>query len=155
MSKKDEITVLARLSPDMNSLVISHADKLGRLFRPLKDDDLEVTVKKFYRQRSAAQNRWMWGVCIPSIQAWMKESGMAVPSKEGLYAYLRTAIVGHEMVIENIGGIDIPVLHGKRFSQMNTVEFSGAVEKIILFYAELGFQLPLPERENLTENFIK
>lgn len=157
MSKRDDITLQAKLSADLKSLLIVHADKLGRVLAQYREDDLEVTVKKFYRQRTAAQNRWIWGVCIPQIRAWKKENEGETPSAEALYAFLRVRVVGHEMVIEDIDGYETPILKGKRFSQMSTVEFSDAVEKIVQYYAEKGLEIKLPKEgtNNLPTDYLK
>jgi len=145
MASNYEYTLTGKLSPDCLSIKFDHGESIARVLYPIREDQLEVTFKKFYRQRSLAQNAWMWGVCIPTIRAWMKERTGSCPSAEGLYAYLRIEIVGQEVVIETINGVDVAVVSGKRFSQMTTVEFSEAVEKIILHYAEQGLEIPLPQ----------
>ena len=99
----------------------------------------------------------MWGCVIPTIRAWMKENTGECPSKEALYAFLRIVIVGHEVVIEEVDGISIPVVSGKRFSQMTTVEFAEATDKIIVHYAEKGLEIqaPDPKSNNLLTDFTK
>lgn len=156
MSKKDEITVLARFSPDLSSLVIANANKLGRVFRPLMDDDLEITIKKFYRQRSAAQNRWMWGVCIPSVIGFFKETQGESPSKDAIYAWLRTHVLGQELVLEEVQGVEVPIMKSKKFSQMTTVEFSDAVDVIVQYFDELDHEIPLPKEgtNNLITDYL-
>jgi hypothetical protein len=140
-----DITVTGKFSPDCKSVQIDHADTFLRLLLPHKDVPLEITLKKFHRQRTLAQNNYIWGVVIPTLRAWMKERTGSCPTKEGLYAYLRIAVVGQEVVIEEVNGIDIPVVSGKKFSQMTTVEFAEAIDKIILHYAEQGLEIPVPD----------
>jgi len=153
MNQQDpEFTVTGKLNDDLTALIIDNGPGIKRLLFYLKDDILEITFKKFRRQRSLAQNSWLWGVCIPTVRAWMKETTGECPSAEAMYAFFRISIVGHEVIIETINGKDIPVVTGKRFSQMNTVEFSESVEKIIRYYAELGLEIPLPVPK--TNNYI-
>jgi hypothetical protein len=152
MAQEFEYTFTGKLSADCRSLQIDFAEKIARILQPIRETQLEITIKKFFRQRSLAQNAWMWGVCIPTIRAWMKERTGSCPSAEAIYAFLRIKVVEHEVVIETIDGIDVPVVTGKRFSQMNTVEFSESVEKIILHYAERGLEIPLPKPK--TNNYI-
>ena len=150
-----EFTVKGKLSPDCQSLEIENAYRISRMFRHLQDIDLEIVFKKFYKKRSNAQNRWIWGPCVSmTLIPWYKENEGVTYTKEGIYAFLRTHVVGQEVVIEHIGGVDVAVIHGKRFSQMTTVEFSDAVEKIVLYYAERGLEIPLPKDDNLITDFL-
>lgn len=152
MARDIEYTFTGKLSEDCRSLEIDFADKIRRLLIPLKDDMLEITIKIFRRNRTIAQNSWLWGICIPTVRAWMKEINGECPSAEAMYAFFRISIVGHNVTIESINGIDTPVVSGKRFSQMNTVEFSESVEKIVQYYADLGLEIPLPVPK--TNNYI-
>lgn len=128
-----------------------------RILRLHADVPLEINIKKSRRQRTVAQNAWMWGVCIVTIRAWMLETTGETPSKEAIYAFLRIKVIGHEVVIEEVNGVEIPVVSGKRFSAMTTVEFSEAVDKIVLYYAELGLEikLPIPKSNNYYTDYIK
>lgn len=75
----------------------------------------------------------------------MKERTGSCPSHEAMYAFLRLKVIGEEVVIEEIDGIEVPVIKGKRFSQCTTKEFSERVEKIVAYYAEQGLEIPLPQ----------
>lgn len=152
-----DMTFTGKFSEDCKSIVIDYADSILRLLYPHKDTQLEITIKKFHRNRTVAQNSYIWGCVIPTIRAWMKERTGDCPTKEGLYAYLRIKVVGQEVIIEEINGVDVPVVSGKRFSQMTTVEFMVAIDKIILYYAEqeLEIQLPDSKTNNKTTDFTK
>ena len=152
MANEFEYTFTGKLSADCRSLLIDSAEQIARILQPIRENVLEITIKKFFRQRSLAQNAWMWGVCIPTIRAWMKERTGSCPSAEAIYAFLRIKVVGHEVIIEDVNGIDVPVVTGKRFSQMTTVEFSESVDKIVLYYAEQDLEIPLPKPK--TNNYI-
>ena len=152
-----EFTLLGKLSNDCRSIIIEHAQSIVRLLYPHKDEQLEVNIKKFHRQRTIAQNNYVWGVVIPTIRAWMKERTGSCSTKEGMYAFLRISVVGQEVLIEEIAGVEVPVVGGKRFSQMTTVEFAEAIDKIILHYAEQGLEIPLPvpNTNNLITDFTQ
>src|SRR5665647_450766 len=139
-----DITIIGKLSEDCKSIVIENAPAISRILYTVKDVLLEINVKKFHRDRTAAQNRYLWGLVIPTIRAWQIETTGECNSKDGLYAFLRISIVGQEVVIEEVAGIDCPVIRGKHFSAMTTVEFNEAIDKIIAHYAELGLTIPLP-----------
>ncbi|KKN85553.1 hypothetical protein LCGC14_0278760 [marine sediment metagenome] len=151
-SLNEEITVVGELSPDGQNLVISNSFRAKRLWKHLQGTQLEITFKKFYRKRSLAQNRYIWGVCVPDVIRFLVDTTGVEHSKEAVYSFLRTRVIGNEMWVETIDDQDIIFLSGKRFSQMNTKEFSDAVEKIVLYYAERGLKIRLPKPK--TNNFI-
>ena len=152
-----EMTFSGKFSKDCKSIVIDYADSILRLLYPHKDTQLEITIKKFHRKRTDAQNRWIWGYAIITVQAWMKETTGSYPSKEALYAFFRVKIIGDEPVIEEVDGVDVIVLQGKRFSQCTTVEFSERAEKVIAYYAERDLELKFldPKSNCLTTDFMK
>ena len=151
-----DITVTGKFSEDCRTLEIDNVDSIRRILYLHKDTPLEINIKKFHRNRTVAQNAWMWGVCIVTIRAWMLETTGETPSKEAIYAFLRIKVIGHEVVIEEVSGVEIPVVSGKRFSQMTTIEFSEAVDKIIAYYAELGceIKLPIPKSNNYFTDYV-
>lgn len=153
MSKiNEEYTVVGTLSPDGQSLVIANSVRAKRLWKALQGEQLEIVFKKFFRKRSLAQNRWIWGICVPDVMRFLLETTGVEHSKEAVYSFLRTRVIGNEMWVETIDDQDVIFLSGKRFSQMNTKEFSDAVEKIVAYYAERGLEIRLPKPK--TNNFI-
>jgi len=152
MSSNPEITVVGELSSDGQSLTISNSARAKRLWKHLQGTQLEITFKKFYRKRSLAQNRYIHGVLVPDVVQFLLETTGVTHSKEAIYAFLRMRVIGNEMWVETIDDQDVIFLSGKRFSQMNTKEFSEAVEKIVAYYAERGLQIRLPKER--TNNLI-
>lgn len=153
-----DYTVTGRLTSDCKYLELDQAPALKRILFPLLDTILEINIKIFYRLRSLAQNRWIWGICIPTIRAWMKETtGEEPPSKEAIYAFLRQNVVGHGIEVEIIEGKETLVVQGKRFSKMTTVEFSDAAQQIIDYYEPKGciIRFPKPKTNNLVTDHIK
>jgi len=157
MSSNPEITVVGELSPDGQSLVIANSARAKRLWKHLQGTQLEITFKKFYRKRSLAQNRWIHGICVIDVMQFLLETTGVLHSKEAVYAFLRTRVIGNEMWVETIDDQDVIFLSGKRFSQMNTKEFSEAVEKIVAYYAERGLEirLPVPKTNNLISDYAE
>ena len=153
MSKiNEEFTVVGTLSPDGQSLVIANSLRAKRLWKQLQGEQLEIVFKKFFRKRSLAQNRWIWGICVPDVMRFLLETTGEEHSKEAVYSFLRTRVIGNDLWVETIDGQDVVFLSGKRFSQMNTKEFSDAVEKIVAYYAERGLKIRLPKPK--TNNFV-
>ena len=58
---------------DLPVLTIVGAKQLWRIFRSVQGKSLEVVFKVFRAQRSVAQNRWIWGVAVPTVRAWFKD----------------------------------------------------------------------------------
>jgi hypothetical protein len=139
-----DLTITGKLSEDCRSILIDNAQGILRVLYTAKDVPLEINITKFHRQRTAAQNRYIWGLVIPTVRQWQIETSGECNSKDGLYAFFRISIVGQEVVIDTVEGKDCPVIKGKHFSAMTTVEFNEAIDKIILHYAELGLEIPLP-----------
>jgi len=160
MNSKDySYTFTGNLSPDCHRLEIDHASGLSRVLKSLINDKLEITIKKFYRKRSLAQNNWIWGPCIITIRAWMKETtGVTPPPPEAIYAYIRQhpEMGAQEIELFAIDGMEVFTFKGKAISEMTTVEFSELVERIVLFYGEKGLEIPLPKPKsnNLITDFL-
>ena len=152
-----DITMTGKLSEDCRTLEIDQVDSIIRILRTHKDTPLEINIKKFHRLRTAAQNRYIWGLVIPEIRKWQIETTGECNTKEGLYAFLRISVVGQEVVIEEVHGVDTPIIKGKRFSEMTTVEFAEAIDKVILHYAEKGLEIPppVPKTGNFITDFAK
>lgn len=152
-----DMTFTGQLSEDCKSIKIDHADSILRLLSPIKDIILEINIKKFYRQRTAAQNRYCHGVMIPTVQAWQKETTGTCSSHDALYAFFRVHIIGDEPVIEEVEGIEVIIMTGKRFSECTTVEFVERVDKIIAYYEPKGciIPLPVPKSNNLISDFMR
>jgi hypothetical protein len=153
--KDFDYTVTGKFSDDLRSIIIDSGGLLIRLFQLIKDTPLEITIRPFYKQRTSAQNRWIWGVAVVEVRAFLKETTGECPSKDAIYAYFRTKVLGHEPVVEMVQGEEIIVIKGKHFSQMTTVEFSEAVDKIVAYYDSIGCTIHLPKGDNTITDFVK
>lgn len=131
-----------------------HWRLVNRVLMPWLGKELEVLIKIFRHNRSNSQNKYMWGVIIPTIQAWQLQTSGKYDIKDGVYAWLRTSIIGDEIKTEMIMGREVIYMTGKRFSKMNTKEFSESVEKIIDHFAEKGCHIPLPKGNNNITDFV-
>ncbi len=152
----DELVVLGTMGEDYKlSLMDSH--RMGRILKAWIGKDLEITIKGFKRQRSLAQNRWMWGVCVPTVQAWLKETQGISYTKDEVYYYINSAALRRKTVVKEIAGEEVVILEGKRFSQQTTGEFSDSVEEIVQYFGERGLKIPLPKPKtnNLISDYLK
>jgi len=146
----------SELEPGELYIKLTHWRVLKRILFGWMDKELEVNLQVLRYQRSAAQNRYMWGVIVPTVMAFIKETTGEKKTKDEVYAYLNTHILGYELRTLEIMGKEVFVMEGKRFSQMNTKDFAEAVDKIITHFDALGcfIQLPQDKKNNLLTDFI-
>lgn len=152
----EELTVTGHLSPSLR-LEIDSSNQLARLLSRFKDKHLEITITIFRRKRSLAQNRWIWGVCIPTVLGWLKDTQGVRYTKEEVYAFIQQNVLGHKFILREIDGEEVLVLDGKALKNMTTKEFSEAVEEIVEYYALRGLviELPKPDSNNVITDFLK
>ena len=152
-----DYTFTGKLSNDCRSLEIDYASSIARILYPIKDVQLEIRITKFQRKRSDAQNRYCWGVLIPTVQAWQKENTGTYDSKDAIYTFFRHTIIGDEIKLVRLFGTDQLVMEGKRFSQCTVEEFAERVDKIIAYFASLGCVIPapVPKSNNYLTDFTR
>lgn len=98
----------------------------------------------------------MWGVVVKVVQGWLYETQGEKFTNDEVYSWLRLKILEETPKIVNIAGEDIITMTSKRFSAMNTKEFTIAVDTIRERMAERGCIIPEPKKKglNLIEDFI-
>lgn len=163
MAEEREYQVLSELSKDRNLLQdgelfirFKNPDIIKRLLWDWLDKELETTVKIFRRNRSNAQNNYLWGVMVPVVRSWLKNTEGIVYTPDEVYLYLNSSILGNKPVIKLVAGEEVIVMTGKRWSKKNTKEFSDDVNTIVDYYAQKGLVIPLPKdgTNNLLDNFL-
>lgn len=146
--------VTGSLSEDCQYLILDHSKMLRRVIRYLVGERLEIKFSKLRQRRSDAQNRYIWGVLVPTVMAWRKETEGKVYEKDEVYAWLRISLLGHKPEIRDVIGETVIVMTGKRFSKMTTKEFAEAVETMVQELAERGCEVPLPREQNFITDHI-
>lgn len=163
MAEEREYSIITLLTTDINALEqgepflkLKHWRVLRRVLFGWMDKELETELKPMRYKRSLAQNRYMWGVIVPTVQAFIKETSGEVKSKDAVYAFINTCVLGYEVEVQTIFGREVLIMKGKRFSEMNTKEFADAVDKIIAHFDALGcyIQLPREKTNNTLTDFI-
>jgi hypothetical protein len=123
------------------------------------EGEVELTIKPLRYSRSDAQNRYYWGVCVVTIAHFLKESQGRTYSRDQIHALNLSEVAGNHMVVEDIlspktGKITtIATFSGKSTSQMNTKEFAEFIDNLLLYWADLGCDIPEP-KEKPSPNFI-
>lgn len=135
-------------------LEITGGDILLPVLKNMEGSKFLASLFKTYRKRTDRQNRYIWGVMVPCVRNWIKETEGEVKTDEEVYYFLRS-LVGDKLQISNIGGFTVPTLSGKRFSQMSTAEFSSAIEKIYRHFSQQGLTIPPPTGECLLSDYVR
>lgn len=154
MAKDQEFEVLGELSEDRLSLVLHHGKMYKRVLGNLVGKVLKIKFSIYRSKRSDAQNRYMWGVVVPTVKNWYLETHGEKKDPEEIYAWLNISILGNKPKIVNIMDEDVIVMTGKRFSAMNTKEFAEAVDTIVKEMDAKGCYISLPEGDNFLHDHV-
>lgn len=155
MAREDRVFELSgELTDSCDGIMFDVSRHLWRVLGPLKGKKLLVKFGVLRHKRSDAQNRYIWGVMVPTVQAWFKETTGEVKSKDEVYTWFRVGLLGDKPVITEVMGCEVITMSGKRFSQMNTKEFGEAVDMILQLMAEKGCVIPEPRQFNFITEFL-
>ncbi len=153
MSKKDyEYELTGELGEDM-LISLTSASSLKRILGHFIGERLLIKISVFRPKRSDRQNRYLHGVIVPCVRAWLKESQGRIISHDQCYCWINQEVLNNKPVIIEVMGVEVITLEGKRFSQMTTVEFGLAVDEIIEYFDPKGCLIPLPKKDNLISDF--
>jgi len=151
-----ELPIKVKLSENCNLLIIEDDLYLRPFLEKFLGKDLVAVLSVFYNKRSNKQNRYLFGVIIPCVIAWALETMGETWTKEKARVYIYTEVLGYEIdSMETSSGKVIFWFEGKRFSQMNTVEFNDAKTTCQFYFAQRGKIIPDPRGDNLLNDFVK
>jgi hypothetical protein len=135
-------------------LMLDQAKIIRRVIAPAFGHRIEIKFRQHRARRSDRQNRYIWGVVVPCVRAWKLETEGVKYTKDEIYTWLRVGLLGHTPQITEVSGVQVVIMGGKRFSQMNTKEFTDAIELIKQLLAEQGCNVPDPKQDNFLTDFI-
>lgn len=114
----------------------------------LNNQNVIIEVRKANKQRSNNQNNWYFGIALPLIIQSIVETTGEVYTKEDLHEFhLEKVVEAHKVIKETLGETIITYTH-KRTSDMTTVEFMEFKEKIQVYWAERGINVPDPNQKD-------
>lgn len=158
MAVRPKYFLKAKLSEDGMSIVPEHAEAVGKVLYNWRGKELQISVERFYKNRSLRQNRYLHGVIVPCIRNHFREVEGVDLNIEEVKSFVYTKILGHRMYSKIILEEEVIVFEGKRFSQMKTVEFNEAVEIVQQYFnnpeTNIGLIIPDPVSENNLNDFI-
>jgi hypothetical protein len=106
--------------------------------------DVEIEIRLASKTRSQKQNRWYWGVAIPTIIKWQLEQEGIEYSKDEIHYFILKNIVKPEVQVHPVMGEQVIIHKSKTTSQMNTKEFNDFKENLQLYFAERDIVIPDP-----------
>lgn len=154
-TKNRGFDVVGRLTDDGRYIELTHYKALRRVFKHLMNKDLDVSFKELEYQRSAAQNRWLWGVAYITIAAWFKETQGEVITKDEIHAHTLQNILDYRVETKEVFGTEVIVVHGKSTSALTTKQFSVLKEKLQKYWGEKGCEIADPIGNNFITDHLK
>jgi hypothetical protein len=124
-----------------NGLIPRHvSEKIRDLFRRNEGRMLTISVERYRRQRSNNQNRYYWGCVVPHIIRMFEEAGSIVTPDE-VHDFLRHELKLIRHVTDPAGEVHSII---RSSSDLDTREWEDWMERIRVWAAERGTQIPLP-----------
>lgn len=154
MAKQAALEVSGQLAEDL-SLQLDHFNMLKKILVKMRGKKLLISIKPLEYQRSSAQNRWYWGIAVPTIRAWRKETEGVEYKADEIHAFNLMHVIGDKPEIRDIMGLQTVVFKTQGTSQMTTKEFSNFVEELVKYYAEYDLEIPLPKKHNVINEFLE
>lgn len=149
-----EYDVTGELSEDGQFIQLHHFKLLKSVLRIFKGQKLDVRIRIYKERRSESQNRYMWGVVVPTIQRWLKETKGERHSKDEVYSWIKIQLLGVVPEVHNILGQEVIVMKELSFSKMTTAEFAHYTNLIIDKMAERDCHIPTPRGNNDLADFM-
>jgi len=137
------------INEEGSAIELSHWRPLAPLLHKYKDKRLIVQITEYKRHRSDEQNRYLHGPLVASVRSFYLEREGEHYETDEVKAILYQRVLGRKIVIKQVAGEEVLTYEGKRFSQMNTREFSNAVNKIFAYYDTLDWFIPPPPPRGL------
>ena len=151
-----EFNLTGTLTEDFGLLLTSsHIEGMRRLLKPLQGKTLEIKLKEVEYKRSDAQNRYYWGVVIPTVRAFLHETEGVRHSKDEVHFYNLYQVQRITPRIKTIMGVDTIIVEAKKSSEMTVQEFMDYVEQLQAYWAEKGCIIPDPQKHNFITDFIQ
>jgi len=135
------ITIRGTIS-DEGKIKLFNRDALVKWAADNKGKDVLMEVEVRTSKRSNPQNRYMWGIVIPMIQAGLNDFGNEF-SKEETHDFLKAKFNNKEIELTEGHYIDVP----QSTTRLDTMGFMEYILKIQQFASEmLGLVIPDPNQ---------
>ena len=129
------------------SLRLNKHDYIKPILKSLEGKELVVNLSVYHTKRTTQQNRWYWGVVIPTIIRYLLEESDKEYTKEDIHDYMVTELLRPRIMTRDVLDRQVITYEVKRVSAMTTKEFSEFVINIQQHWAERGLVIPDPEQK--------
>lgn len=115
--------------------------------------ELQIQIKKAVKRRSAAQNRWYWGVAIKTVINCLKETQGEEYAPEDIHQYILSEVVKIRFKTKEVMGKTITYIESKSTSAMSTKEFETFKFELQVFFSRKDIDIPDPIKDSYTNEY--
>ena len=133
---------------EQGQIIFSNREILELQIQSLEGKDVAIRIKKLVRKRSDRQNRWYWGVAIPTIIKGIEQQNGEVLDKGTAHALALNITDGIKLESKMLFGYNVIEVKQKRTSDMSVEEFCEFYKKLQNAFAERDIIIPDPNQEN-------
>ena len=149
------LSVKALVTPDCSGVTFKNPFITGPQLMGKAGQEVDVTLIFGKVPRSAAQNRYLWGVVYPVLQKQLLEITGEHFQPEELHTYNLQKIQGQKMEWKSIAGEEVLFIKDKKSSDMSVEEFCVMVDNIIQYASETwGIVIPPPVGDNSLDHLL-
>jgi hypothetical protein len=133
---------------EQGQIIFSNREILELQIQSLEGKNVAVRIQKLVKKRSDRQNRWYWGVAIPTIIKGIEEQNGEVLDKSTAHALALNITDGIKLESKMLFGYNVIEVKQKRTSDMSVDEFNEFYKKLQITFAERDIIIPDPSQEN-------
>jgi|TARA_R100000742_G_C4279588_1_gene104611 hypothetical protein len=133
---------------EQGQIIFSNREILELQIQSLEGKNIIVKLQKFVKKRSDRQNRWYWGVAIPTIIRGIEQQNGEVLDKGTAHALALNITDGIKLESKMLFGYNVIEVKQKRTSDMTVEEFSEFYKKLQKAFAEKDIIIPDPNQDN-------
>jgi hypothetical protein len=134
-------------------IIINNFEWVKGLLLQYKDKEIQISIKKANKRRSAKQNRWYWGVAIKTIQEELLRIEGEPYEKEDIHHYILSEVVKTKFRTKEVMGKLITYSETKSTSSMTTKEFETFKFQLQVHFANRGIDIPEPNEDCYTNDY--
>ena len=149
-----EIEVKARIEKDPSGsrLIIINENFLQSAYSKLPES-VQVIISAEKKTRSHKQNRWYWGIAIPTIIAGIKEQTGEKHTKEEIHKFNLQEVCKVKFRTRTIMGKTVMIFDDISTSKMNTEEFNDFKDELQMYWAQRDIIVPDPNQDSFLNQF--
>jgi hypothetical protein len=119
-------------------------DQSRQILSTFNGDRVQIRISKHSPKRSDQQNRWYWGVCIPTIINTIYEQSGEKYTKDDIHDWHLSKVFNLQVETKEMLGVTIMTYKQVRMSKLSTVEFNDKKEIIQAYWAGRMVDIPDP-----------